>query len=148
MLNEIFVILFIIIFILSYWYIFKKLKKDQLFINNIIKSENLIEIIPSYTGYVICSDDDMIKDEINLFRDILSFVERKENCLLVDLNKKAFNDQLDLKCMEKLRINSIPAILYIAEDGGISEVINFESFPPFFTNDQILKKIKCVIEQD
>ncbi|MGY3312016.1 hypothetical protein ACV242_000512 [Peribacillus simplex] len=148
MLNGIFVILFIIIFILIYWYIFKKLKKDQLFINNITKSEKLIEIIPSYTGYVIFSDDDMIKDEINLFRDILSFVERKENCLLVDLNKKASNDQLDLKCMENFGINSIPAILYIAEDGGISEVINFESFPPFFTNDQILKRIKCVFEQD
>ncbi|WP_270354888.1 hypothetical protein, partial [Bacillus velezensis] len=123
-----------------------KISKNIRFIKKRINAPLFKNIIQDYTGYVLCVEEDFLKEEIEMMREIFEYIEGSNQCILLDLTVNS-KKELDLELINNIGICTIPSIIKI-NSRGIKEVINLNSFPAHYTNKQIISEIKILLNRD
>lgn len=139
-------LIYIIVFCLIYWITRVKIIKNSFFLKKKISASSFRKITENYEGYVMCIEEDFLKEEVEMMRSIFEFIEVDKKCILLDLTINS-RKELNFELIKDIGIQTIPSIIKIDQE-GIKEVANFSDFPVHFTNKQIISEIKKLLNRD
>ncbi|AVP47684.1 MULTISPECIES: hypothetical protein [Bacillus cereus group] len=131
-----------VFFVFLFVCIYIKIIKEDKFVKNITSASKFHKEVKNYKGYVICTEKNGIINEVNLLKNIVTYINKKEKCTIVNLSNDIYSENVDMKLIGILKIKTVPTILYMENGTVVREVINFGDFQGEETNKEIIKKIK------
>lgn len=119
-----------------------KISREDRFVRNITSASKFHKEVNNYKGYIICTEKNGIINEVNLLKNIVTYINKREECIIVNLTNDIYSKYIDMELVRILNIKTVPTILYIKNGTVVREVINFGDFQGEVTNKEIIKKIK------